>query len=266
MKDFMTLTEVTIKILRNTLFTVLLLAGGALLSAQDQLAGTIIYQRTTTYTFAPTGNDEWDAYTKTLPTEGKFEKVLYFTSDLSFYDESTIEKEALTVPQQKAIFMASYGKAPRPVLRQLHCDFKKERKTELLEFMTRDFLIASDMEPRGWKLASARKKILGHTCMKASLNMEGDTVIAWFTPELSVPAGPAEYHGLPGIVLAVEREGETILLATSIDLTPPAAELLSKPDTGKKASRETFDRIVEEKVEEFEKNGPPKSNYHHRSP
>ena len=120
----------------------------------------------------------------------------------------------------------------------------------------------SPLENRGWKLDPTRKKIDEYVCMKATMNLEGDTVTAWFAPELPVPAGPAEYYGLPGVVLAVERLGETVLLATSIDLTPPPAELFVKPEAGKKTSPEAFEQIVEEKVEEFKKTGSGKSEYY----
>jgi len=229
--------------------------------AQSILGGRVVYTRTTTYTFDPTGKDEWDAYAKTLPTEGKFEKVLYFTSEASLYDESTLEKEAVSIPQQKAMFFATYGKPPRPLLKSLYIDFMEESLTALQEFMTREFLVESPLESKGWKLDPTRKKVGGYICMKATMNLEGDTVTAWFAPEIPVPAGPSGYYGLPGVVLAVERLGETIFLATSVDLTPPPAELLVKPERGKKISPEDFDRIVEEKVEEFEKNGPDKSYY-----
>jgi len=53
----------------------------------------------------------------------------------------------------------------------------------------------------------------------------------------------------------LERLGETIFLATSIDLTPPPAELLVKTDKGKLTTPEALERIVEEKVEEFKRNG-----------
>ncbi len=102
--------------------------------------------------------------------------------------------------------------------------------------MTREFLVESSLDNKGWKLDPTRKKIGEYICMKATMNLEGDTVTAWFAPELPVPAGPAEYYGLPGVVLAVERLGETVLLATSIDLTLPPAELLVKPAAGKKTS------------------------------
>jgi len=247
--------------MKHTLLGILLLAGTLHVIAQEPLSGTIVYTRTTTYTFDPTGNAEWDAYVRTLPKVGKFEKVLYFTAEASFYDVSSLEKEAATIPQQKAEFFASYGKPPKPALKSLYIDFLEESKLALQEFMTREFLVESSLENRGWKLDPTRKKIGDYICMKAMMNLEGDTVIAWFAPEIPVPAGPAEYYGLPGVVLAVERLGETVLLATTIDLTPPPAELLLRPESGKITSPENFERIVEEKVAEFKKNGPDKSYY-----
>ena len=250
--------------MKKILLTIPLLAGTLLVIAQAPIGGTLVYTRTTTYNFEPTGNDEWDAYAKTLPTEGKFEKVLYFTSEGSLYDVSTFEKEATSGPQQKAEFLSSYGKPPKPALKSLYIDFQEESKFSLQEFMTREFLVESSLDNKGWKLDPTRKKIGEYICMKATMNLEGDTVTAWFAPEIPVPAGPAEYYGLPGVVLAVEHLGETVLLATSIDLSPPPAELLVKPENGKKTSPEAFDRIVEEKVEEFKKNGSGKSDYYRK--
>jgi len=250
--------------MKHTHLAILLLAGTLNAAAQTPIGGSVVYTRTTTYNFEPTGNDEWDAYAKTLPTEGKFEKVLYFTSKASFYDVSTFEKEATSGPQKKAEFFASYGKPPKPALKSLYIDFQEESKTALQEFMTRQFLVESPLENKGWKLDPTRKKIGEYVCMKATMNLDGDTVTAWFAPELPVPAGPAEYYGLPGVVLAVERLRETILLATSIDLAPPPAQLLAKPESGKKTSLEAFDRIVEEKVEEFKKNGSASADYYHK--
>ena len=250
--------------MKHTHLAILLLAGTLNVAAQEPIEGTVVYTRTTTYNFEPTGNDEWDAYARTLPTEGKFEKVLYFTSEASLYDVSSLEKEATSGIQEKAEFFASYGKPPKPALKSLYIDFQEESKVSLQEFMTREFLVESSLDNKGWKLDPTRKKIGEYICMKATMNLEGDTVTAWFAPELPVPAGPAEYYGLPGVVLAVERLGETVLMATSIDLSPPPAELLVKPESGKKTSPEAFERIVEEKVEEFKKNGQSESDYYYK--
>ena len=250
--------------MKQILLAILLLAGTLHAIAQAPLGGTIVYTRTTTYNFEPTGIDEWDAYAKTLPTEGKFEKVLYFTTDASLYDESTLEKEAASISQQKAEFFVSYGKPPKPSLKSLYIDFQEESRTALMEFMTREFLVESPLESRGWKLDPTRRKIGKYVCMKATIMLEGDTVTAWFAPEIPIPAGPAEYYGLPGLVLAVERLGETVLLATSVNLTPPPTELLVRPEAGKKTSPEAFEQIVEEKIEEFKKTGSAESDYYRK--
>jgi len=248
--------------MKHTHLAILLLAGTLNAAAQEPIEGTVVYTRTLTYNFEPTGIDEWDAYAKTLPTEGKFEKVLYFTAEASLYDVSSLEKEAATIPQQKAEYFASYGKPPQPSLISLYINFQEESKVSLQEFMTREFRVESPLDNKGWKLDPVRRKIGEYVCMKASMILEGDTVTAWFAPQIPVPAGPAEYYGLPGVVLAVERLGETVLLATSIDLTPPPTELLVRPEAGKKTSPEAFEQIVEEKVEEFKKNGSAKSDYY----
>ncbi len=72
-------------------------------------------------------------------------------------------------------------------------------------------------------------------------------------PEIPVSTGPAEYYGLPGVVLAVERNSKTILLATQIEQTLPGEELLFEPNAGKKVTREDFEQIVAEKTEEYQK-------------
>ena len=101
-------------------------------------------------------------------------------------------------------------------------------------------------------------------CMKATAELEGDVVTAWFTPEIPVPAGPAEYHGLPGLILAVERLDETIFLATMVDLSPPDPELLVPPGEGKLYTSEEFERIVAEKVEEYRQSGKEDSESYYK--
>ena len=222
-------------------------------NAQDQVGGTIMYQQTTSYSFPPTGNPEWDEYAKTLPTEGQFDKVLYFTSDFSLYEEPTFEKEAMSEMEMKAYYMARHGKAPRSELKRMYCDFNKNSRTEQLDFMTREFLLEEEIPVMNWRLSPSRKRVLDYTCMEAVLISDEDTIKAWFTPEIPVSTGPAEYFGLPGVVLAVEKNNETIYLATLIELAMPGEELLVEPEEGKKVTRDEMDQIIREKTEEYHK-------------
>jgi len=238
------------------------------LNAQTDLGGTITYQLTTKYTFPPTGKPEWDEYAKTLPTERRTDKVLYFNSIASLFKEPGGEKEALSIKEQKAMYMADYGKAPRPEMKQIYCDFSNNRKAELQNFMSRDFIVESDIPVKKWKLNNNRLKILDYTCMEAVQIMGTDTIKAWFTPEIPISAGPAEYYGLPGIILAVERKGTTIYLASSISLDTSEEKVLLEPNLGRKVSQKQFDKIVAEKTEEWKttlSQKGEKSNYSKQS-
>ena len=55
--------------------------------------------------------------------------------------------------------------------------------------------------------------------------------------------------------MAIEQNGATTFLATSVELSPPAEEFLAKPKKGTKVSKEEFEKIVLEKKEEWEKTG-----------
>ena len=78
-----------------------------------------------------------------------------------------------------------------------------------------------------------------------------DIVTAYFTSEIPVSIGPADFSGLPGLIMAVEINGETVFMATSVDLTPPKDDALSEPDSGKKVTQAEFDEIVAEKEKEW---------------
>ena len=71
-----------------------------------------------------------------------------------------------------------------------------------------------------------------------------------------VSIGPDLYGGLPGLILAIDIDGENVFLATSIDFTPPPDEILTKPTEGKKTSQKEFDKLVVEKIKEFKEEGP----------
>ena len=250
--------------MKRGILIVISLAASLQILAQSAPGGRVIYTRTTTYHFTSTGNAEWDAFAKTLPDEGKFEKQLLFTPEHSLYDEGIASQENLPIEHQKALFFVNYGKDPKPILKRLFIDFHKEESFALKEFMTRDFRVKDSLERLAWKLQPERRKIGDYVCMKATAELEGDAVTAWFTPEIPVPAGPAEYYGLPGLVLAVERLDETIFLATTVDLSPPDPELLVPPSGGRLCTPEEFEQIVKEKVEEYRQNSEEKSEYYYK--
>jgi GLPGLI family protein len=136
----------------------------------------------------------------------------------------------------------------------LFTNFENGKRTEKREFMDKTFIVDDSVAKLKWKMTGETKTILNHTCMKATterittqtrMNMENgvmerkdiqDTaiVIAWFTTEIPVPAGPAEYQGqMPGLILEMDiNNGRQKYTATSISEKADLAEI--KEPTGKK--------------------------------
>ena len=239
------------------------------LTGQDPLAGTITYQQVLHYSFENIekahGDDQrTQDWLTTLPKEGLTVQVLNFNSKKALFTEDDSEKEATPPGLQRAIMYESSLKPPRPAVQKVFFDFEKNQRLEQVEYLTRLFLVKSDIESLAWKLGTEKKKVLEYTCMRANVTLDDQEIVAWFSPELPVSLGPSVYGGLPGLILAVERNGETAYMATSVDLTPPAEGSLEKPDKGNKVSQEEFASIQKEKEKEWKENSQSQGENYHR--
>jgi GLPGLI family protein len=197
-------------------------------------------------------NAEIEAWLAGIPKNRVQAKILYFTENSALYEKDPAEEAVLNKNLQEALYKANYMKPSSAEVKKVYYDFEKNEKTELVEFMTRNFLVSEVMERTGWKLINKRVKVLNYICQGAELKRDDNTITAYFTSEIPVSIGPDEFFGLPGLILVVEINGETAFMATSIDLAFPGKGIISKPDKGKKVTREEFNNIVEEKIKEFE--------------
>lgn len=60
-----------------------------------------------------------------------------------------------------------------------------------------------------WRISADTCTILGYACRRAECDFRGRTYTAWFADEIPVSCGPWKFHGLPGLIMAVEdTEGD----------------------------------------------------------
>ena len=150
---------------------------------------------------------------------------------------------------------------------------------EETEFFGKKFLISENGKKPDWKLGAETKKIGNYICYKATYVKEDNaisfssfrrrgrnntqdnkekkeekpktiTVTAWYTPQIPVSQGPAEYWGLPGLILEVSS-GRTTVLCTEITMNPTEKVVLKAPKKGKKVSRKEYTKIVTKKMQEM---------------
>lgn len=251
------------------LFLTLIISETDLLLAQSSLAGTITYQQVTRYNFenirqAHGDNQQTQDWIATLPEQGLTVQMLNFNSKKALFEEDNSEKEATPSGLQRALMYENSLKPPRAVVHKVYFDFEKDQQLEQVEYLTRVFLVESNIETLAWKLGSEKKKILEYTCMEASVTLDDQEIVAWFSPEIPVSLGPSVYSGLPGLILAVERNGETAYVATTVTLTTPPEASMEKPDNGNKVSQEEFKAIQEEKEKEWKENSQGQGENFHR--
>lgn len=133
-------------------------------------------------------------------------------------------------------------------------DFDEDRKVEKRDFMGRVFLIEDEAFNLSWRLGDEKSEFLGYMCQKATATVDSTTYEAWFTPELSVPAGPGA-GGLPGLILVLNiNDGQRSFVAQELSLGPVEKGVIVPPKKGKKVSQSEFDAIVAEKMKEMEMN------------
>lgn len=237
--------------MKSILIFFLFLLETVMVQAQDQLpesgnAGTVVYEQVLKLEIKLEG--EAAQFANKMPKERRSQKVLNFNSESSLYENKPTEEDQTLKTESGGAVMIKMVEPDNKVFTNL----AENKQVEKREFMTREFLIETPLNPSEWKLTGNQKVILNYPCQEAVKETKEGKTSAWFTPVIPVSAGPGLYNGLPGLVLAVNiNDDKQIITAVSIDLHPVAENVIVKPTKGKKVTREEFNSIVEEKMKEM---------------
>jgi len=223
------------------------------------LSGEVVYQEIVKMDIQLEGVDEQMA--AQIPKERKSEKVLHFTEEEAMFENKLKDDPEENMHTEGGGMMIKMYQPDN----KTYIDLTNKKVIEQKEFMSRVFLIESELEPEKWKMTGEQKKILDYACQEAVTEVEGQDVHAWFTPQIAVTAGPGKYCSLPGLVLAVEmHDGDMTLEAIGVELKPVDKKVLKKPTKGKKVTHDEYQAIVAEKMKEMgvEGDGPGAGSGH----
>lgn len=107
------------------------------------------------------------------------------------------------------------------------------------------FIKSDAIESSGWKISTETKKIDSYLCYKAIYNYEyitrsnqrkTKTITAWFAPSLPFSYGPIEFHGLPGLILELNKNYTTyaaqkiVLLNEEMNIDFPNGKTISQDE------------------------------------
>ena len=117
------------------------------------------------------------------------------------------------------------------------------------EFTGKKYLIEDTLKQRAWKMGTETKKIAGYECTQASFKDTAQKidVIAWFTMDLPMAAGPQTFGSLPGMILEVDsNNGEMLLSAKKIEFKKLKDKDIAMPTKGEKITQAEFRKKMEE--------------------
>lgn len=159
-------------------------------------------------------------------------------------------------------------------------DFTNAKKTEQREMMERKFIITDSINKLDWRLTGETQTLLGHVCQKATAQRIGkrmqmsmgngsmerkeiaDTsnIVAWFTPEIPVPAGPEVQAQLPGLILALDiNNGHIVYKAVELSAKADVAGI-KEPVKGKKVTPDEYIKETTKMMDEMQKNNQGSGN------
>lgn len=134
-----------------------------------------------------------------------------------------------------------------------YTDLAKGSYIEVREFLGRTFRIPQERPTFAWKLTGQQATFLGHPVFQATAQQDSTSLEAWFTTDIPISAGPAQYGGLPGLILTLAVDSNRIVYtATAIDTTAAVGQI-KEPSDGSKVTQAEYDKIVKEKMDEIAK-------------
>lgn len=247
----------------------------AMITSAQQKQGKVIYQRTAQVQMSINANDQIAQILPKTRTD-KFE--LTFGNNQSVWkhvDEDDAGDEINTNGMQIKMMVAGQNDI-------VFHDFTAGKKVEQKDMMDKKFVVTDSIRKLNWKLTGETQTILGHVCQRAVAQRTGkriqttmdngklerkeinDTtnIIAWFTGDIPVPAGPEVQGQLPGLILGLEmNNGRVVYKALEISPKVDVASI-REPTKGKKVTPEEFTKERDQMMAEMQKNNQGNGNTH----
>ena len=137
---------------------------------------------------------------------------------------------------------------------EIYRNLATNKRVSQFEMGDKKYLIEADIAQTAWKLGSETKKVAGYECTQATLSdtARKQEIVAWFTMDLPMAAGPQNYGSLPGMILELDiNKGETVIMAKKIEFKKVKDNNVKAPSKGEKITEEEMKKKREEMMKRF---------------
>lgn len=135
-------------------------------------------------------------------------------------------------------------------------DFENGKLLEVHETLGKTYVVEDSLKFSKWKILNEIKDVSGYICMKASTYdpVKRQNIVAWFTTDIPVSAGPEKFGGLPGMILEINIDEDAIVYTPSLITLAAMQEIpkLPKKLKGKKVTVDFLNKETEEYIKQQE--------------
>ncbi len=218
--------------------------------------------------------------------QSRLKNRLQKTYVLSFNKEASVFKEE---DQIDAIAGATDSWGNNFSRGDQYKNVKENKLVQDQEFYGKKFLVKDELQAIDWKMGSESKQIGQYMTFKATASIPTSEltwydfswsdisrpttevktdsipaevkvpevkmteVEAWYTLQIPVRHGPAEYWGLPGLILEVSA-GNTTMLCSKVILNPEETLEIEPSDKGKEITKSEYQSTIQMKMTEMRNN------------
>lgn len=118
--------------------------------------------------------------------------------------------------------------------------------------------IADSIPKLKWKLVNENRVIAGFNCRKAyAVVLDSVYVFVFYTEEITLPGGPASFHGLPGAILGVTIPRlYTSWIATKVEVNDVQVNTIKPVDAKKNITLNELESIMKEHTKDWYSDDP----------
>ncbi|HLD52163.1 MAG TPA: GLPGLI family protein [Sediminibacterium sp.] len=180
-------------------------------------------------------------------------KFVSDTYELKFTNNKSVYKLAKENPTNRYMMWGSKPVDTDAIIQ----DLQNANTSAQKEIFENTYVIKDSIRNLEWKIADETREIAGFECRKAVTKIcDSVYVVAFYTDQIPVSAGPESFGGLPGMILglAVPRL-YTTWFATKVELTEPTPADLNPKQKGKQVTRAQLTAELSKGLKDWGKDG-----------
>jgi GLPGLI family protein len=212
--------------------------------------GRIVYEKTVNQhkPLEEEGSDNnwWKEMMKSFP------KIIKDQYELKFNESKSVYKLEKENTDNKYM----WGSKPNETDNVMN-DFTNQTLSIQREIFENTYVIKDSLKKLEWKITQETREIAGFECKKAVTKIcDSVVVVAFYTDQIPVSAGPESMGGLPGMILglAIPRMYAT-WFATKLELVEPSVQHLNPVQKGKKVNWLQLNAELKKGMKDWGKNG-----------